>query len=243
MVEVHVGASDVTKDFNNFISRPGINLNGNFEGRTERTAYGAAINYCEIQLRREGDTQGNTQISTRFKAYKQMLTNKCEAEDAAIPLAQGLYEELTEFIESDKFNKADPKMRENIIGLQSELFSRLKQTKILGNKDTSTSAEIPVTYNPTSQAFRARESVLIKAINVAPKFAGKSCPADIGSAEDEEEGPVAGEVGSNPFTEQYVNTDARYETHHKPGSKPLRAPSTRRPGESTPPAVGTTHFI
>lgn len=228
-MQIFVGTRDVTSQFNTFFGQEGVSLDGNFRGETETQAYTQALNYLEGQVRSAATTdEERAEISERFAAYRGLLSSGCEASTRAtayIYLTQGMYEELTSFIESDAFESVQPPARQaQLVALQSEVFSRLHQAgapraeEINAAGGAGTSAETPMApFQP--------HMPIIETVDLA--IDSGLVPFDQCAATVDYEGSLpiffdpVGQVSSvqpQPFTGRVVNTDFRYSTHERPAS-------------------------
>lgn len=235
-MDIYVGARNVTSQFNSFFTQDGVTLDGNFNGDKETNAYTQALTYVRDGLKNavpaEGvDGQSRTEvraaITARFQAYADLIKSEgCEGKFESIPVLQGLYEELTAFIESDAFDSLPAAKQQKIIALQAEVFSRLAQMGThrgvppQEGEGTGTSVELS-TFNPVSEDFKAVPQVLD---NVGPAASmidfEDQCTISSGDASVDDHLNIYGSKGhqSQPFSGAVVNTDFRYGIHDRPAS-------------------------
>jgi hypothetical protein len=230
MVEIYVGNKNVTQ-YLGFLATDGF-LDGNFEGNKEIKAYSKAIDFLGKKLvAAEKDKGKKAEIKERFAGYQELLKSHCGKNRSANPFTISLYEDLTEFIESPAFDKIkNNKIKEKLVALQMECFSRLKQVgqhrgTALNGSGTATSAELSK-FNPTTENFKAHPKVHENAIAAAEIFNYDTCSIskDAGTAAESTHSIYGYDSGSetNPFTESVlngngsVNTDVRLPVYAKP---------------------------
>jgi hypothetical protein len=236
-MDIYVGGRNVTSQFNSFFTQDGVTLDGNFNGNKETQAYTQALTYLRNALKNAVPSEGvggqsraevRAAIDTRFEAYIDMIKSEgCEGKFEAIPVLQGLYEELTAFIESDAFEDVPAAKQQLIIGLQAEVFSRLEQKGThrgvlpQDEEGTGTSAELAA-FNPVSEDFAAHPEVIENVLDAAPMITwdNPACPVDAGDASADGTLNIYGSEGNKPqpFTGAAVNTDFRYGLHDRPAS-------------------------
>ncbi|MBN2058644.1 MAG: hypothetical protein JW782_07595 [Candidatus Saganbacteria bacterium] len=251
-MQVFSGSTDLTAHFNAFFTREGVSLNGLFEGEAETEAYTQALTYLQGQLTSAASNpEERAAIVERFTAYRELINGSCEAsQDRSHPfinVMQGLYEELTQFVESDAFQNIRPlarraQLQAALVGLQAEVFSRLHQLGApraesisAGLGGAGTSAEVPL------QPFEAYTPILQSVNQVIDQIelTDPHCTVDIG---DTTAGsgtvffdPVGGvtEQHGQPFTGTVVNMDFRYGTHERPASAVVDQASDAAPSADT----------
>jgi hypothetical protein len=113
-------------------------------------------------------------------------------------------------------------MKQKIVALQAECFSRLEQrgthrgVPLPEGEGTGTLAELPA-FNPKTEPFEAYSAVLVNVTAVEIDSVDGQCVVNQGNAA--EDSPVIyGSEGAHPqpFTGAAVNMDFRYETHERP---------------------------
>lgn len=252
-MDIYVGSRNVTSQFNSFFTQDGVTLDGNFNGNKETAAYTQALTYVRDALKNAVPAEGvngqsradvRAAITARFQAYTNLIKSEgCEGKFESIPVLQGLYEELTAFIESDAFDSLPAAKQQKIIALQAEVFSRLAQMGThrgvppQEGEATGTSVELS-TFNPVSEDFKAVPQVLD---NVGPAASminfEDQCMISGGDASVDDHLNIYGSKGhqSQPFTGAVVNTDFRYGLHDmpaQPASQPSQSGSSSGSGGS-----------
>jgi hypothetical protein len=250
-MEIYVGSRNVTPQFNDFFTRDGVTLDGNFEGNKELQAYGQALTTVRNALKNavpadgvDGQSRAEVRaaIDERFAAYSALITSdNCEGTFEARPVLQGMYEELTAFIESDAFTSLPEAKQIQIVALQAELFSRLEQAGthrgVMPSADSGgavTSAELS-TYNPKTEDFAAHPAVLGNVTPAASMISFEDqCAISGGDATADDNLNIYGSEGAQgqPFTGSVVNSDFRYGHHEQPAQTPAPAASNK----AAPPA-------
>jgi hypothetical protein len=172
-------------------------------------------------------TEVRAAITERFQAYTDLIKSDCESKFEAIPVLQGLYEELTEFVESDAFDSLPAAKQQKIIALQAEVFARLTHGGIhrgilpQDEEGTGTSAELAA-FNPVSEDFKAVPQVLENVIPAASIINFEDqCAISHGDASVDGHLNIYGKDERHtgqPFTGAVVNTDFRYGLHDLPAS-------------------------
>lgn len=235
-MRIYVGQRDVTSQYNAFFGAEGTKnqIDGNFSD-PEQTTYVGALNWLKTRLTSAHPDQKDD-ITERFQAYVSLVNSEgCEGKpltDAYVTILLGLYEELTEYIESDAFASAPQSRQQQLVGLQTECFSMLKQLGVKGivaetPSGTGTSAEVPPNAPP--QAFDANDQLLDSVSLTADSLSfGEQCSADYGDLTNGQ-GPaffttVTGtpnvkDLQPQPFTGEVVNTDYRYGLHKAPAAE------------------------
>jgi hypothetical protein len=208
-------------------------LDGVFSGETEEGAYAIALNYLEGQLTRAARTPAErAAITQRFNTYRQLIASQdCELQNRSTPyvnIIEGMYEELTQFIESDAFTRVrPPATQQALVALQAEVFSRLTQMgapRRIPTPATGTEAEVP------RGPFQAYQPILDSVVTAGPRAFIEGCGYNAGdAASDESALPVfyqaVGGITSGqpqPFEgDRDVNTDFRYSLHEVPSDLPV----------------------
>ncbi len=161
--------------------------------------------------------------------------------DSANPVLQGMYEELTQFIESSAFDKL-PKTQKITVALQAEMFSILSKTgkhrgAAFDGKATGTGAEAPK-FNPPSENFKAHPKVLANVLPAIDRIDLDQCAEKLGDAKaaDNEDLNIYGKTEENPtplpteaFWEKGKKIDVNTDLRIKP-SKPAANSQIRRLG-------------
>ena len=237
-MDIYIGQRNVTPQFNAFFGTEGTSavLDGNFRD-PEQTTYTGALNWLKTRLTSAHPDQRDD-ITQRFQAYVSLINSEgCEGKpltDPYVTVLLGLYEELTEYIESDAFASAPQSRQQQLVGLQAECFSMLKQLGVKGivaeaPSGTGTSAEVPPNAPP--QAFDPNDQLLDSVSLTADSLGfGEQCSVNAGDVSDDSQGPaffttVTGTPNvankqPQPFTGSVVNTDFRYGHHQAPAAEP-----------------------
>ncbi|MBU1027203.1 MAG: hypothetical protein KKA31_05670, partial [Candidatus Margulisbacteria bacterium] len=228
-----VGSTDVSSSFFRFFSNRKTAVDGNFKGRTETGAYKQALTVLKNQLLAEVPAQGIEgqtkqeaigKIKERFQTYAMLVNDNCEGTDKALPIVQGLYEELTQLIESAAFKTIPQEMQDSIVALQAECFTRLKQEGThRGVERGGTSIEIRTSNH---DPFRSNPEVLERVPKAAEQLIieGKQCIGVVGGedlnlyySEGKQPYPFPDTIDSKRFS---INMDVRYPLD--PNAEPAR---------------------
>jgi len=225
-MQVFSGSTDVTSQFNAFFSQDGVLVDGNFQGDAETTAYTQALTYLRNQVRGSLPPAERQAVTERFQSYIGLIqSDGCEARFESAPVLQGMYEELTQFIESDAFESVPQAMQQKLVGLQAEAFSRLEQRGthrgIVPEEEgesAGTSTEL-AEFNPISESFTAHPLVITNAATAGDQISfDQQCQVDLGDATAGGSLSIYGSEGAQPqpFSGTVVNMDFRYGIHQRP---------------------------
>ncbi|PIS28897.1 hypothetical protein COT42_06775 [Candidatus Saganbacteria bacterium CG08_land_8_20_14_0_20_45_16] len=233
MGDIYVGAKDVTALVSaHFNNTPGVSLDGDLaSSRAEAQTYVRALTDLEGYLSRANPSQRDA-IHDRFEGYRSLVNNRCDSQNRSTPyidLLEGLYDELTQFIESPAFDRLPPANQRRIAGLQIEVFSRLTQVGAPRNvrsgerAGTATEAPAPGTDSP----YQADPALMQRVNDVLRSQVlqfSDSCGYNMGDAAEDGAasqtfyapvGPVSG-GRPQPIDNRDVNTDFRFGTHEIP---------------------------
>jgi len=178
MVEFYSGPVNITSQYSRFYldgdqPRAGRRADGDFSGEEvslfagEEGAAGdpntaSVLTFVRGELARLPGANP-TELAARFEAYVSYIRNGCEGVTEGTPVAQAMYEEITQYIESDRFARATDVMQARIVGLQADLFARLAQRGThRGNeaRGGGGTAVEDVQFNPVTEDFLANPRVL-----------------------------------------------------------------------------------
>ncbi len=238
-MSIYVGNKDVTGLLREYFTGKGTKIDGRVEGQKEIGDYTAALNSLQLQAVKE-NPKDKAAIINRYNSYRELIKKGCGKMGAANPLLQGIYEELTQYIESGVFDKLPKPLKLKVAALQAEMFSILSQTgkhrgAAMETRATGTAAEA-AKQNPPSEPFRAHPKVLANVPKAIKRINLEQCAEDMGSAKEDtsdlniygETEKVANPLPTKAFREEGdkvdVNTDLRGKSKPATSSVPMRRP-------------------